>query len=47
MDPHSGTTMCRKANIWYILHNMYQENQSTTSIYYAAKYINSTAEITS
>jgi len=23
MDPHSGTTICRKANIWYIPHNMY------------------------
>jgi len=47
MDPHSGTTMCRKANIWYILHNMYLVNQSTTSNYYAAENINSIAEITS
>jgi len=28
MDPHSGTTVCHKANIWYIPHNMYLVNQS-------------------
>jgi hypothetical protein len=47
MDPHSSTAMCRKANVWYILHNMYLVNQSTTFNYYAAENINSIAEITS
>jgi hypothetical protein len=37
IDPHSGTTMCRKANIWYIPHNTYLVNQSTASNYYAVK----------
>jgi hypothetical protein len=37
MDPHSGTTMCRKANVWYIPRNMYLVNQGTTSNYYAAE----------
>jgi len=40
-------TMCRKANIWYISHNMYLVNQSITSIYYAAEDINLIAEIKS
>jgi len=47
MDPHSGTAMCRKANIWYIPHNMYLVNQSTTSNYHEAENINLITEITS
>jgi len=32
-DLHSGTTICRKANIWYIPHNMNLVHQSITSIH--------------
>jgi hypothetical protein len=27
MSPHSGTTKCRSANLWYTLHNMYLINR--------------------
>jgi len=46
IDPHGGTMMCHKANIWYISYNMYIVNQSSTSNCYAAKNINLIVEIT-
>jgi hypothetical protein len=38
IDPHSGTTVCRKANIWYISHNVYLVNQSNAYLTMQGKY---------